>query len=57
MEPFRSAADLHLCQPPYNLFERGIEVDIMPCCRQNDIALMTYGARGEIIILEPMTLT
>ena len=44
MESFRSGADLHLCQPPYNLFERGIEVDIMPYCRQNDIALMTYGA-------------
>lgn len=41
---FRTAADLHLCQPPYNIFEREIEKDILPYCRNNQITLMTYGA-------------
>ena len=44
MEAFRTVADLLLCQPPYNIFEREIEKAIMPYCRQNHIALMTYGA-------------
>jgi aryl-alcohol dehydrogenase-like predicted oxidoreductase len=51
MERFRSVADLNLCQPPYNLFERQIEIDVMPYCKDHGtyckdhgIALMTYGA-------------
>jgi aryl-alcohol dehydrogenase-like predicted oxidoreductase len=44
MDAFQRAADLRLCQPPYNLFERDIEKDLIPYCRRHDIALMTYGA-------------
>jgi aryl-alcohol dehydrogenase-like predicted oxidoreductase len=44
MEQFRTAADLTSCQPPYNIFEREIEDDILPYCKQNGIALLTYGA-------------
>jgi aryl-alcohol dehydrogenase-like predicted oxidoreductase len=31
-------------QPPYNLFERAIEKDILPYCLANDIATFGYGA-------------
>lgn len=44
MDEFRQVAPIHFCQPPYNLFERGIEDDIKPYCHQKDIALITYGA-------------
>lgn len=44
MEAFRKAAPLHMDQPPYNLFERGIEADVLPYCRQHGIATLTYGA-------------
>jgi aryl-alcohol dehydrogenase-like predicted oxidoreductase len=44
MQAFRRECPLHLCQPPYNIFERGIESDVKPYCERNDIALMTYGA-------------
>jgi len=44
MDAFRRAADLQLCQPPYNMFERGIEADILPYGKEKGIALMTYGA-------------
>jgi len=44
MAAFREAAPIHLSQPPYNIFEREIEDDIQPYCRENGIALMTYGA-------------
>src|SRR6202049_572361 len=37
MERFRRVAPLHVLQPPYNLFERGIEADLLPYCRQNNI--------------------
>lgn len=44
MDQFRGVAPVHLSQPPYNLFERDIEKDVAPYCRENNIALMTYGA-------------
>ena len=44
MERFRRVAPLHVLQPPYNLFERGIETDVLPYCRKNKIATFGYGA-------------
>jgi aryl-alcohol dehydrogenase-like predicted oxidoreductase len=44
MEQFRKVAPLHVVQPPFNLFERGIESDILPYCRKNNIATFGYGA-------------
>jgi aryl-alcohol dehydrogenase-like predicted oxidoreductase len=44
MESFRQVAPLHVLQPPYNLFERAIETDILPYCLANDIATLGYGA-------------
>jgi aryl-alcohol dehydrogenase-like predicted oxidoreductase len=44
MERFRRVAPLHVLQPPYNLFERGIETDLLPYCVKNGIATLGYGA-------------
>src|SRR5580693_3455387 len=44
MQRFRQVAPLHVLQPPYNLFERAIETDILPYSRANDIATLGYGA-------------
>lgn len=44
MEQFRRAAPIHVLQPPYNLFEREIEAEILPYCRKNGIATFGYGA-------------
>jgi aryl-alcohol dehydrogenase-like predicted oxidoreductase len=44
MTRFRQVAPLHVLQPPYNLFERAIEVDILPYCLDNGIATLGYGA-------------
>lgn len=43
MEEFRKSVPLHSLQPPYNLFERGIEKDILPYCREHGLATITYG--------------
>jgi aryl-alcohol dehydrogenase-like predicted oxidoreductase len=44
MRRFRQVAPLHVLQPPYNLFERAIEADILPYCLANDVATLGYGA-------------
>jgi aryl-alcohol dehydrogenase-like predicted oxidoreductase len=44
MDEFRSVAPLHTAQPPYNLFERAIEDDVLPYCRDRGIAVLAYGS-------------
>jgi len=44
MQRFRRVAPLHVLQAPYNLFERGIDAEILPYCRANNIATLGYGA-------------
>ena len=44
MERFRQIAPLHVLQPPYNLFERAIEAEILPYARAHNIATFGYGA-------------
>ena len=44
MDQFRKVAPLHTAQPPYNLFERGIDQDVLPYCRDRDIAVLAYGS-------------
>jgi aryl-alcohol dehydrogenase-like predicted oxidoreductase len=44
MDAFRKVAPLHTAQPPYNLFERAIEQDVLPYCQQKKIALLAYGS-------------
>ena len=44
IERFRRVAPVHVVQPPYNLFERGIDADLLPYCRDNGIATFGYGA-------------
>ena len=34
IDRFRRVAPLHVLQSPYNLFERGIEADLLPYCRK-----------------------
>jgi aryl-alcohol dehydrogenase-like predicted oxidoreductase len=44
MERFRQVAPLHVLQAPYNLFERDIDVTIVPYCHAHHIAILGYGA-------------
>jgi aryl-alcohol dehydrogenase-like predicted oxidoreductase len=44
MDALRELSPLHVAQPPYNLFERGIEADVLPYCRDNGVSTLTYGA-------------
>jgi len=55
MDAFQSVAPLHTDQPPYNLFERGIEDDVMPYCQQHDVKLVTYSALCRGLLTGKMT--
>jgi aryl-alcohol dehydrogenase-like predicted oxidoreductase len=44
MDAFREVAPIHTVQPPYNLFERAAERDVLPYARRNGIVALTYGA-------------
>jgi aryl-alcohol dehydrogenase-like predicted oxidoreductase len=43
MNEIRSVSPLHVLQPPYNLFERAIEKEILPYCKKHSIATLGYG--------------
>jgi len=42
MEEFRSVTPLASDQPPYNLFERQIDGEILPWCAANGVAVLTW---------------
>ncbi len=44
MGKFNTVTRLHSNQMPYNIFERGIEDDVLPYCKKNDISVIAYGA-------------
>jgi aryl-alcohol dehydrogenase-like predicted oxidoreductase len=44
MNLFQQVAPLHTAQPPYNLFERDVERDVLPYCRTHRISTLTYGS-------------
>jgi aryl-alcohol dehydrogenase-like predicted oxidoreductase len=44
MDRFRKAATLATVQPPYNLFEREIENDVLPYAERHHLAVLAYGA-------------
>jgi aryl-alcohol dehydrogenase-like predicted oxidoreductase len=44
MDRFRKGAQLATIQPPYNLFEREIEKDVLPYAGRNGLVVLAYGA-------------
>ena len=44
MNAWRRVAPLHSTQPPYNIFEREIETDVLPYALQQKLLVLSYGA-------------
>lgn len=44
MDGFRQFTPLASVQPPYNLFERAIDADVLPYAERNGIVVLAYGA-------------
>jgi aryl-alcohol dehydrogenase-like predicted oxidoreductase len=55
MDAFRTVAPLHTAQPPYNLFERSIERDVLPYCVQYRIVTLAYGSLCRGLLTGRMT--
>jgi len=49
------AAPLHTVQPPYNLFERNVEKDVLPYCHSQGINTLTYGSLCRGLLSGKMT--
>jgi aryl-alcohol dehydrogenase-like predicted oxidoreductase len=43
MDELSRAVEVETDQPPFNLFNRAIEADVLPYCREQDIGLLVYG--------------
>ncbi len=44
MDSFRAHARLDAVQPPYNLFERDMEADVLPYAEKTGLTILSYGA-------------
>jgi aryl-alcohol dehydrogenase-like predicted oxidoreductase len=44
MDRWRKVAPLHTTQPPYNIFEREIEKDVLPYSLDRGLVVLSYGA-------------
>jgi len=44
MDAFRAVTPLDAVQPPYNLFEREIEADVLPYAQRTALTVLSYGA-------------
>lgn len=55
MEAFRTVAPLHTVQPPYNLFERNIEKDVLPYAVDKGMTSLFYGSLCRGLLSGKMT--
>jgi aryl-alcohol dehydrogenase-like predicted oxidoreductase len=55
MDAFRSVAKLDAVQPPYNLFEREIEADVLPYAKDANLTVLSYGALCRGLLAGKMT--
>lgn len=55
MDVFRRTAGLDAVQPPYNLFERAMEADVLPYAEDTGLTLLTYGALCRGLLSGKMT--
>jgi aryl-alcohol dehydrogenase-like predicted oxidoreductase len=56
MQAFQCVAPLYSNQLPYNLFERAIDEDALPFCREHSIAVLTYSSLCRSLLAGRLTL-
>ena len=43
MEQLSRTIEVETDQPPYNLFNRAVEADVLPWCREHEVGVLAYG--------------
>jgi aryl-alcohol dehydrogenase-like predicted oxidoreductase len=56
-EAFRRVAPVHTTQPPYNLFERAIEAELLPYAKRTGLTVLAYGALCRSLLTGKITPT
>jgi aryl-alcohol dehydrogenase-like predicted oxidoreductase len=56
MDAFDTVAKFDAVQPPYNLFEREIEADVLPYAKRSGLTVLSYGALCRGLLSGRMTL-
>jgi len=54
MTEFSETLPVETLQPPYHLFRRGIEKDVLPYARENDIGVLAYSPLGSGLLTGAM---
>ena len=54
MSEFAETRPVETLQPPYDLFRRSIEAEILPYCEQHDIGVLVYGALAHGVLTGAM---
>ncbi len=50
MEAFSATLPVETLQPPYHLFRRDIEAEVLPYAAANDIGVMVYGPLAHVLL-------
>ena len=55
MRRFRKVAPIHAIQPPYNIFERAIDREVLPYAVKNGLTVLAYGSLCRGLLTGTMT--
>ena len=55
MEAFSTVRPVETLQPPYHLFRRGIEAEVLPYCIEHNIGVLVYSPLGSGLLTGRMT--
>ncbi|MFD7042957.1 aldo/keto reductase, partial [Rhodococcus jostii] len=55
MEEFAATLPVETVQPPYHLFRREIEAELLPYCRARDIGVLVYGPLAHGLLTGTLT--
>jgi aryl-alcohol dehydrogenase-like predicted oxidoreductase len=56
IDDLRTFVDVQSVQPPYHLFRRGIESEVLPYCAEHDIGVLVYGPLAHGLLSGTMSL-
>ncbi len=56
MEACRNVRPIHTLQPPYHMFRRDVEKDVLPYCKEHNIGVLSYGPLAHGLLTGKITM-